>query len=106
ADSKPEAKADAKPDSKAAGKAGNKAAAKDDEEEEEESNDTAEEEAEVDTGPDPEEAARRFGAVADQLAAAYKAVEKHGRDHKTRFAELALHAALIPPIKLLPTQFH
>ncbi|HLT04832.1 MAG TPA: sigma-70 family RNA polymerase sigma factor, partial [Pseudomonas sp.] len=105
ADSKPEAKADAKPDSKAAGKAGNKAAAKDDEEEEEESNDTAEEEAEVDTGPDPEEAARRFGAVADQLAVAYKAVEKHGRDHKTSVAELALLAELFNPIKLIPKQF-
>jgi len=94
-------------------KSGGPAAAKDEEEEEEKegkegkegSSDSSDEETEVDTGPDPEEAARRFNAVADQMAVAKKALAKHGRSHKTSIAELATLAELFMPIKLIPKQF-
>ena len=82
------------------------AAAKDEEEEDEaENSDSSDDETEVDTGPDPEEAARRFNAVADQMAVAKKALAKHGRSHKTSIAELAALAELFMPIKLIPKQF-
>jgi RNA polymerase primary sigma factor len=81
------------------------AAAKDDEDEEEESSESSDDETETDGGPDPEEAARRFNAVAEQLAVAKKALAKHGRSHKTTVAELLALAELFMPIKLVPKQF-
>jgi RNA polymerase primary sigma factor len=75
---------------------------KDDEDEESESDDSDDE---GDGGPDPEEAARRFGAVAEQLDKARKALKKHGRGSKQADKEQALLAELFMPIKLVPKQF-
>ena len=76
---------------------------KDDEEEDEESDDDSEDEG--DGGPDPEEAARRFGLVADQLDKTKKALKKHGRGSKQADAEMLALAELFMPIKLVPKQF-
>ncbi|WP_374289287.1 RNA polymerase sigma factor RpoD [Pseudomonas fluvialis] len=76
---------------------------KDKDDEDEEDGDAEEEEG--DGGPDPEEAARRFGAVAEQLAKAKKALKKHGRGSKQADAELLALAELFMPIKLVPKQF-
>ncbi|UUQ62876.1 RNA polymerase sigma factor RpoD [Pseudomonas fuscovaginae UPB0736] len=75
--------------------------ATDDEDEESDSDD----EEEVESGPDPIVAAQRFGAVADQLEIARKALKKHGRGNKATIAELLLLAELFMPIKLVPKQF-
>jgi RNA polymerase primary sigma factor len=64
-----------------------------------------EEEEEVETGPDPEVARQRFGAVLEQLETARKVLKKHGRNSKQGIAELALLAELFMPIKLIPKQF-
>jgi RNA polymerase primary sigma factor len=64
-----------------------------------------EEEEEVETGPDPEVARQRFGAVLEQLEKARKILKKHGRNSKQGIAELALLAELFMPIKLIPKQF-
>jgi RNA polymerase primary sigma factor len=64
-----------------------------------------EEEEEVETGPDPELARQRFGAVLEQLETARKVLKKHGRSSKQGIAELALLAELFMPIKLIPKQF-
>lgn len=80
-----------------------KAKEKDDEEEEEDGDSDSEEEAE--SGPDPEEAARRFGAVSDQLEKTLKALKKHGRGSKQATQEQDLLAELFMPIKLIPKQF-
>ena len=64
-----------------------------------------EEEEEGDGGPDPEEALRRFTAIADQLEIANKAVKKHGRGSKQGVAELKALAELFMPIKLVPKQY-
>ena len=64
-----------------------------------------EEEEEVETGPDPEVARQRFGAVLEQLEKARKVLKKHGRSSKQGIAELALLAELFMPIKLIPKQF-
>jgi RNA polymerase primary sigma factor len=64
-----------------------------------------EEEEEVETGPDPEVARQRFGAVLEQLETARKVLKKHGRSSKQGIAELALLAELFMPIKLIPKQF-
>ncbi|MCL6689626.1 RNA polymerase sigma factor RpoD [Pseudomonas sp. R3.Fl] len=82
---------------------GGDAKAKDDEEEDEESDDDSEDEG--DGGPDPEEAARRFGLVADQLDKTKKALKKHGRGSKQADAEMLALAELFMPIKLVPKQF-
>ncbi|HSX69412.1 MAG TPA: RNA polymerase sigma factor RpoD, partial [Pseudomonas sp.] len=79
------------------------AEAKDDEEEDEESDSDSDDEG--DGGPDPEEAARRFGAVAEQLEKARKALKKHGRGSKQADKEQQLLAELFMPIKLVPKQF-
>ncbi|MFW9606204.1 MAG: RNA polymerase sigma factor RpoD [Pseudomonas sp.] len=73
-------------------------------EEDEEGDGTADEE-EADTGPDPEEAARRFGAVAEQLIKAKAALDAHGRSSEIASAELDTLAELFMPIKLVPKQF-
>ncbi|SDT03900.1 RNA polymerase sigma factor RpoD [Pseudomonas oryzae] len=75
----------------------------DEDEDEEGKSDSSDEEG--DGGPDPEEAARRFGAVAEQLEKARKALKKHGRDHQQAIAELDALAELFMPIKLVPKQF-
>ncbi|MHA6495519.1 RNA polymerase sigma factor RpoD [Pseudomonas borbori] len=64
-----------------------------------------EEEEEGDGGPDPEEALRRFTAIADQLEKANKALKKHGRGSKQGIAELKALAELFMPIKLVPKQY-
>ncbi|ERI50434.1 RNA polymerase sigma factor RpoD [Pseudomonas sp. EGD-AK9] len=79
------------------------AAADSDDDEEEESSDDEEEEG--DGGPDPEEAARRFNAVAEQLDKVQKALKKHGRGSKQATEELAALAELFMPIKLVPKQY-
>ena len=83
-------------------KEGAAAEASDDEEEDESGDD---EEEEGDGGPDPEEAARRFTAVAEQLEKARKALKKHGRGSKQAIEELATLAELFMPIKLVPKQY-
>ncbi|KAB0546191.1 RNA polymerase sigma factor RpoD [Pseudomonas argentinensis] len=76
-----------------------------DKDDEEEDGDSDDEEEEGDGGPDPEEALRRFTAVADQLEAAKKALKKHGRDSKQAIEELRQLAELFMPIKLVPKQY-
>ncbi|PVZ11379.1 MULTISPECIES: RNA polymerase sigma factor RpoD [unclassified Pseudomonas] len=77
-------------------------AAEKDDEEEEESDD---EEEETESGPDPEVARQRFGAVSDQLQVTQKALKKHGRSSKEGAAELLALAELFMPIKLVPKQY-
>ena len=79
--------------------------AKDDEDEESEGESDSDDESEGDTGPDPEEAARRFGAVLEQLEKAKKALKKHGRGTPEATAELEALAELFMPIKLVPKQY-
>ncbi|MEX6501855.1 RNA polymerase sigma factor RpoD [Pseudomonas zhanjiangensis] len=80
------------------------AAAADDSDDEDE-DDSDDEEEEGDGGPDPEEALRRFTAIAEQLEAAKKALKKHGRSSKQAIAELNDLAVLFMPIKLVPKQY-
>ncbi|MBF8729340.1 MULTISPECIES: RNA polymerase sigma factor RpoD [Pseudomonas] len=75
----------------------------DDDEESEESSDDSEDEGE--SGPDPEVARQRFGAVADQLQATGKILKKHGRSGKESIEALQALADLFMPIKLVPKQF-
>lgn len=75
----------------------------DDDEESEESSDDSEDEGE--SGPDPEVARQRFGAVADQLQATGKVLKKHGRSGKESIEALQALADLFMPIKLVPKQF-
>ena len=74
---------------------------KDDEDEEE----SESEEEEGDGGPDPEVARLRFGAVAEQLEKANKALKKHGRASQQATEELEALAILFMPIKLVPKQY-
>lgn len=76
---------------------------KDDEEEDEDGDSDSDDEG--DGGPDPEEAARRFGAVAEQLEKTLKALKKHGRGSKQATQEQLTLAELFMPIKLIPKQF-
>ena len=80
------------------------AAAKTDDDDDEDGDDSDDED-EVESGPDPEIARQRFGAVADQLLVANKALKKHGRNNKESIAELLVLAELFMPIKLVPKQF-
>ncbi len=80
-------------------------AAKDKDDDEEEETETEEAEEEGDGGPDPEEALRRFTAIADQLEIANKALKKHGRGSKQANAELEALGTLFMPIKLVPKQY-
>ncbi|MBA1273377.1 RNA polymerase sigma factor RpoD [Stutzerimonas azotifigens] len=82
-----------------------KPAADDDKDDDEEESDADSEEEEGDGGPDPEVARQRFGAVAEQLEKANKALKKHGRDHKQTIEELQTLAELFMPIKLVPKQY-
>jgi RNA polymerase primary sigma factor len=74
---------------------------KDDEDEE----DSDSEEEEGDGGPDPEVARVRFGAVAEQLEVAKKALKKHGRGSQQATDALQELATLFMPIKLIPKQY-
>ena len=78
-------------------------AADDSDDEDDDASDDEEEEG--DGGPDPEEAARRFTAVAEQLEKAQKALKKHGRSSKQGISELVALAELFMPIKLVPKQY-
>jgi RNA polymerase primary sigma factor len=80
-----------------------KPAADDKDDEDEEDSDTEEEEG--DGGPDPEVARLRFGAVAEQLEKANKALKKHGRASQQAVEELEALAILFMPIKLVPKQY-
>ena len=82
-----------------------KAAAAKTDDDDDEDGDESEDEEEAESGPDPEIARQRFGAVADQLLVANKALKKHGRSNKESIAELLLLAELFMPIKLVPKQF-
>ncbi|WP_339515637.1 RNA polymerase sigma factor RpoD [Pseudomonas sp. RL_15y_Pfl2_60] len=77
----------------------------DDKDDDDDSDDGDDEEEEGDGGPDPEEALRRFTAVAEQLEIANKALKKHGRGSKQANAELKALAELFMPIKLVPKQY-
>ena len=72
---------------------------------EEEAAEASEDEEETESGPDPEVARQRFGAVAEQLEATVKVLKKHGRNSKQGIAELLQLAELFMPIKLVPKQF-
>ncbi|MFI8483339.1 RNA polymerase sigma factor RpoD [Pseudomonas sp. NPDC078700] len=79
--------------------------ADDKDDDDDDSDDSDDEEEEGDGGPDPEEALRRFTAVAEQLEIANKALKKHGRGSKQANAELKALAELFMPIKLVPKQY-
>ena len=81
------------------------AAAEESDDEDEEKDENSDEEEETESGPDPEVARQRFGAVAEQLEATVKILKKHGRDSKQGVAELLALAELFMPIKLVPKQF-
>ena len=81
------------------------APAADGDDEDEEKDENSEEEEETESGPDPEIARQRFGAVAEQLEATVKILKKHGRNSKQGVAELLALAELFMPIKLVPKQF-
>ncbi|MCG6539540.1 RNA polymerase sigma factor RpoD [Pseudomonas sp. KSR10] len=80
-----------------------KPAADDKDDDEEDDSDSEEEEG--DGGPDPEVARVRFGAVAEQLEAAKKALKKHGRGSQQATDALQELATLFMPIKLIPKQY-
>ncbi|MBE7373230.1 RNA polymerase sigma factor RpoD [Pseudomonas lopnurensis] len=80
-----------------------KPAADDKDDEDEDDSDSEEEEG--DGGPDPEVARARFGAVAEQLEKANKALKKHGRASQQATEELEALAILFMPIKLVPKQY-
>jgi RNA polymerase primary sigma factor len=81
------------------------AAAEEADDEDEEKDENSEEEEETESGPDPEVARQRFGAVAEQLEVTSKVLKKHGRGNKQSVAELLALAELFMPIKLVPKQF-
>ena len=76
-----------------------------DDKDDEEEDDTDSEEEEGDGGPDPEVARVRFGAVAEHLEAAKKALKKHGRGSQEATDALQELATLFMPIKLIPKQY-
>lgn len=81
------------------------AAAEESDDEDEEKDENGDEEEETESGPDPEVARQRFGAVAEQLEVTNKVLKKHGRGNKQSVAELLALAELFMPIKLVPKQF-
>jgi RNA polymerase primary sigma factor len=76
-----------------------------DDKDDEEEDDSDSDEEEGDGGPDPEVARVRFGAVAEQLEAAKKALKKHGRGSQQATDALQELATLFMPIKLIPKQY-
>src|SRR5690606_9508475 len=80
------------------------AAAAKDKDDEEAEDEEAEEEV-VDTGPDPEEAARRFASIAKLHAQALNAIAKHGaKDPKTLKIRKKLSGEFME-LKLAPRMF-
>ncbi|WP_312479239.1 RNA polymerase sigma factor RpoD [Stutzerimonas nitrititolerans] len=79
--------------------------ADDDDKDDEEEDESDSEEEEGDGGPDPEVARVRFGAVAEQLDVAKKALKKHGRGSQQATDALQELATLFMPIKLIPKQY-
>ncbi|WP_312920696.1 RNA polymerase sigma factor RpoD [Stutzerimonas nitrititolerans] len=77
----------------------------DDDKDDEEEDESDSEEEEGDGGPDPEVARVRFGAVAEQLDVAKKALKKHGRGSQQATDALQELATLFMPIKLIPKQY-
>ncbi|MEZ5538475.1 MAG: RNA polymerase sigma factor RpoD [Pseudomonadales bacterium] len=73
--------------------------------EEDDDDDSGDDEAEVDTGPDPEEAKIRFGKLKKQFDKAQKALSKHGRDSKQAGKEMEALAEVFKFLKLTPRQF-
>ncbi len=73
--------------------------------EEDDDDDSGDDEAEVDTGPDPEEAKIRFGELKEQFDKAQKALSKHGRDSKQAGKEMEALAEVFKFLKLTPRQF-
>jgi len=67
--------------------------------------DDDEDEEETDNGPDPVEAAERFGELEKQLAITMAAQAKHGRSSKETQKEYALLGEIFAPIKLVPKFF-
>ncbi|WP_417445854.1 RNA polymerase sigma factor RpoD [Kangiella sp.] len=67
--------------------------------------DDDEDETEVDTGPDPEEAAARFGELKKQYDKTVKAVEKYGRTHKSTIKQLDAMKELFMQLRLAPRMF-
>jgi len=81
------------------------AAAAADKDDEEESEDEESEEEAVDTGPDPEEAARRFASIAKLQTQSLNAIAKHGaKDPKTLKIRKKLSAEFME-LKLAPRMF-
>ncbi len=76
-----------------------------DDKDDEDEGDSDSEEEEGDGGPDPEVARIRFGAVAEQLDVAKKALKKHGRGSQQATDALQELAILFMPIKLIPKQY-
>ncbi|MCP9340397.1 RNA polymerase sigma factor RpoD [Stutzerimonas xanthomarina] len=76
-----------------------------DDKDDEEEDDSDSDEEEGDGGPDPEVARVRFGAVAEQLDVAKKALKKHGRGSQQATDALQELATLFMPIKLIPKQY-
>ncbi len=76
-----------------------------DDKDDEEEDDSDSDEEEGDGGPDPEVARIRFGAVAEQLDVAKKALKKHGRGSQQATDALQELAILFMPIKLIPKQY-
>ena len=76
-----------------------------DDKDDDEEDDSDSEEEEGEGGPDPEVARVRFGAVAEQLDVAKKALKKHGRGSQQATDALQELATLFMPIKLIPKQY-
>ena len=83
---------------------GAKANGKNDKEDEDD-DDSSDDDAEVDTGPDPEEAKLRFGELKKQFDKTQKALAKHGRDSKQAGKEMDALAEVFKFFKLTPRQF-
>ncbi|MEE4361952.1 MAG: RNA polymerase sigma factor RpoD [Pseudomonadales bacterium] len=63
------------------------------------------EEAEVNTGPDPEEARERFDAIRKQLKKTERNLKRYGRDGNAAQKDLETLAELFAPLKLTPKAF-
>ncbi len=74
-------------------------------ESDEEDDDDEETEAEVDTGPDPEEAAQRFKDLKKQYNKTVKAIQKYGRTHKSAIKQIDAMNEQFMQISLSPRMF-
>ena len=76
-----------------------------DEEDVETDDEDDEETAEVDTGPDPEEAEERFSELSQQYDKTVKAIKRYGRTHKSSIKQIESMCELFMNIKLAPRMF-